>query len=143
MTLGAQRYSGWQSEQNYQEHFTAQGVYPTLADGTLITTHADEFKLGSYAEIVPVNTITGDFHIHHVHIIAPSDNAVYECVLYCETTEVGRFTFSRTDKKDDIEGIEINTTLCDVNSKIQAKLANDNDASEDTVRIKVWYHEHS
>lgn len=143
MPQGELIYSGWHSIQNYQEAFSAQGVYPTLADGALVTTHNDEFTLGSYAEIVPANTITNDFHIHHVHVIAPSANAVYECVLYQATTEIGRFTFSRTDKKDDIEGIEINTTLCDANSQVQVKLANDNDASEDTARIKIWYHEHS
>jgi len=116
MALGEIHYSGWFSMQNYEENFSAQGIYPTLADGALITTHADEFTLGNYAEIVPVNTITNDFHIHHIHIIAPVVNAVWECVLYQVTTEIGRFTFSSTDKKDDVEGIEINTSQCDANS---------------------------
>ncbi|GAG55182.1 unnamed protein product [marine sediment metagenome] len=143
MVLGGQRYSGWYSEQNYQERFTAQKVYPTLADGVEVTTHADDWVLGSFVEIVPVNTITSDFHIHHVHVIKPTANGTYDCVLYCGTTEIGRFSFSRTEKKDDMEGIEIHTTLCDANSQVQAKLASENDASEDKVEIKLWYHEHS
>jgi len=143
MPLANVLYSGWHSVQNYEETNEAQEIYPTLAPGVLLTTHADDWVLGSFTEIVPVNTIDHEFHIHHVHIISPSANGEYECVLYCATTEIGRFSFSRTDKKDDVEGIEVHTDRCLANTQVQAKLASANDVSEDTVRIKIWYHEHS
>jgi len=120
-----------------------QLIWPTLADSILVTAHADDWVLGNYAEIVAVNAISSEFHIHHVHIVAPSANGEYELVLYVATTELMRVSFSRTDKKDDVEGLDVRTAHCPANSQIQAKLASSNDASADTLKVKLWYHPHS
>lgn len=127
----------------YEGTHHVQYVYPSLATGVLVTTHADAWTLGNSAEIVPANGITGDFHIHHIHLHATSANGQYELRLYEVTTLISVITFSRTDKKDDVEGVELITPHQSANSQIQAKLASENVASADTVRIKIWYHLHS
>ncbi len=126
----------------YEEIHTAQLVYPTMALGALVTAHADAWTPGAFAEVVPINTITGEFHIHHICVCSASANGDYEVILYHVETEIGRFTFTRSDKKDDVEGIDLFTPHCAANSQIQAKLASSNAASEDTVRLKLWYHPH-
>ncbi len=119
-----------------------QRVWPALTDPVLVTAHADDWVLGNYAEIVAANAISIEFHIHHIHITAPSANGEYELVFYVATTELMRVSFSRTDKKDDVEGLEVKTPHCPANSQIQAKLASSNDASADTLKVKFWYHPH-
>ena len=117
-------------------------VWPELADASEVTAHADSWVLGNYAEIAAANAISEKFHIHHLHIHAPSANGEYELVLYAATTEIARVTFTRTDKKDDIEGLDIIAPHCAANTQIQAKLASSNNASADTLKLKFWYHEH-
>lgn len=119
-----------------------QKVWPALADAILVTAHADAWTLGNYAEIVAANAISEEFHIHHIQIISPSANGEYELVLYTETTEILRVTFSRTDKKDDVEGLEIVSPHCDANAQIQMKVASGNAASADSIKVKLWYHLH-
>lgn len=120
-----------------------QLVWPTLADPITVTAHADDWVFGEYAEIVAANAITYDFHIHHLHIAEPSANGNYELILYNGTTKILGVSFSRTDKKDDVEGLEVRTPHCPANSQIQAKVASGNDASADTLKVKLWYHPHS
>lgn len=119
-----------------------QKVWPTLADAVIVTAHADAWTLGNYAEIVAANAISTEFHIHHIHISTPSANGEYELVLYAGTTEIARVTFTRTDKKDDVEGLDIRVPHCAANTQIQAKLASGNAGSADTLKVKIWYHEH-
>ncbi len=126
----------------YEEKHARQLVYPYLAAGILITSHTDAYTLGNFIEIVPANTFTQGFHIHHLHLIAPSANGDYALGLYQGTTPIGQVTFSRTDKKDDVEGLTIFAIPCDANSQIQARLASSNAAQQDTVRLKIWYHPH-
>ena len=126
----------------WEEQHACQLVYPSLAIGALITSHLNAYTLGDFAEVVPVNTITQGFHIHHLHILSPSANGDYEIRLYQGTSKIGEATFSSTDKKDDVEGLDIFTCHCDANSQVQAKLASSNAAQENTVRLKVWYHPH-
>ena len=102
-----------------------QKVYPTLADPVTVTANAVAWTLGNFAEIIPANAIDSEFHIHHLHITAPSDNGNYELVLFHGTVEIGRVTFSRTDKKDDVEGLAVRTSHVAANGQIQAKLACD------------------
>jgi len=125
-------WEGWHHEQL---------VYPTLAGAVTVTGHANAWTLGNFAEIVPANTIIGEFHIHHVHIVSPSANGEYELVLYNGTTEMARCGFSRTDKKDDVEGLDVITSHCAANSQIQARLASD--SGGDNAKVKLWYHLHS
>ena len=126
-------WEGWHHESK---------VWPELADAIIVTAHADSWVLGNYAEIAAANAISEKFHIHHLHIHAPSANGEYELVLYAATTEIARVTFTRTDKKDDIEGLDIIAPHCAANTQIQAKLASSNNASADTLKLKFWYHEH-
>jgi len=126
----------------WEEQHTCQLVYPSLAAGILTTSHLDAYTLGDFAEIVPANTITREFHIHHLHLLSPSANGDYEVRLYQGTSKIVEATFSRSDKKDDVEGLNIFTCHCDANSQIQAKLASSNAAQQDTVKIKIWYHLH-
>ena len=127
----------------YEGSHHVQYVYPSLATGVLVTTHADAWTLGNFAEIIPAGGITTDFHIHHIHLHAPSANGQYELRFYEATTLVSMITFSRTDKKDDVEGVDIIAPHSLLNTQIQAKMASENAASADTVRIKLWYHLHS
>lgn len=117
-----------------------QLVYPTLAGAVTVATHANAWTLGNFVEIVPANAITGEFHIHHIHVIASSANGEYELVLYNGTTEIMRCSFSRTDKKDDVEGLDIIAPHSAANSQIQAKAASD--SGGDSVKVKLWYHPH-
>lgn len=120
----------------------AQLLYPDLAVPVTVTTHADAYTLGNFAEIVPANAIATEFHIHHLHLSTPSANGQYVLVLYEGTTELARVSFSRTDKKDDVEGLDVRMAHCPANSQIQAKLASSNAASPDTVNVRLWYHSH-
>ncbi len=126
----------------WEELHSSQLVYPSLAQGVLITSHSNAYTLGNFIEVIPVNTITNEFHIHHLHLLSPNANGDYEIRLYQGTTLIGEATFSRTDKKDDVEGLEIYTSHCEANAQIQARLSSSNAAQQDTVRLKVWYHLH-
>ena len=117
-------------------------VYPTLADSVTVTSNAAAWTLGGFAEVVPINTITAEFHIHRVAVSAASANGEYELVLYNGTTEIGRVSFSRTDKKDDIEGLIFSTEHIAADSQIQAKLAFSGGGGAKTAKVKIWYHDH-
>jgi len=119
-----------------------QLVWPSLSDAILVTAHADAWKLGNFSELIAANDIVVEFHIHHVQIVEPSANGEYELVFYMGMMEVFRVSFSRTDKKDDVEGLDIRSAHCEASEQIQMKLASGNAASADSLRVKVWYHEH-
>lgn len=118
-----------------------QKVYPTLADSIEVVSEEIAWTLGEFAEVVPVNTIKEEFHIHHLCISEADGNDDYELVLYAGEVEIGRVTFTRTDKKDDVEGLPIIVPHSAANTQIQAKLANS--AGGRTAKIKLWYHVHS
>lgn len=119
-----------------------QKIWPSLGDAVLVTAHADAWVLGNFAELIAVNDIAVEYHIHHVQIVEPSANGEYELVFYNGTAEIARVSFSRTDKKDDVEGLDIRSAHNAANSRLQMKVASGNAASADTLRVKVWYHEH-
>ncbi len=118
-----------------------QKLYPNLAAAVTVTTHVDDWTLGNFAEIVPANTIAEEFHIHHLHISAPDANADYILVLYNGTTELMRVSFSVTDKKSAIGGLDVVVPYCSANSQIQAKLANSRNGNADSVDVRLWYYE--
>lgn len=120
----------------------AQKVYPTLADAVTVTSDAAAWTLGNFAEVIPANAIIADFHIHHIAIVEPSANGEYELVLYNGAAEIGRVSFTRTDKKDDIEGLVFIADHCEANSQIRAKLAFGGGGGTKTAKVKVWYHPH-
>ncbi|GAH04408.1 unnamed protein product, partial [marine sediment metagenome] len=110
--------------------------------GVLVTAANAAWTLGNYATIIPANAIDRFFHIHHLCICEASANGNYELRLYSGAgVRLAIATFSRTDKKDDVEGIDLNTPHLSANSQVRAKLASSNVAL-DTVRVKFWYHLH-
>jgi hypothetical protein len=120
----------------------AQKVYPTLAGGVTLTTHATTWTLGTVTEIVPASTITSDFDIHEVIIEdANTQDKTYELVLYSGAgdTEVGRARFAVGSTKGGIPNATMQTPLIDANSRIRAALAIE-DGSGKTATISLRYH---
>jgi len=136
-TLFAKVYDLW-----FRIH-APQLVYPLLDDSIGVTSHADAWTLGSYKTIIPEGAIDKEFHIHHISIYDASQNGEYEIRLYAGTSNLAIVSFSRTDKKDAVEGIDLFTPHCAPGTRVRAKLASGNSASEDTVYIKLWYHIHT
>lgn len=114
-------------------------VFPTLADGVVVTGGA-AWTLGSFVEIVPVNTITAIFDIHAVSIEAISANDVYELVLYAATTEICRVRFTKNANFDSILNVPVMMGIQPANTQIQAKIASSSGA--DTATISLFYHEY-
>ncbi len=121
---------------------SASKVYPTGAGGAAVTSHADAWTLGSFAEIIPINTVAEDFDIHWVNIEGVSADGVYEIVLYAATTEIGRMRFTATDIANAtfLAERKMQTQIQLKNTQIQAKVMTDNAASEDIVTISLHYH---
>lgn len=127
----------------WEETHTGQLIYPILAEGILVTSHLDAWVLGSYVTIIPANTINDDFHIHHICICSTSTEGVYyELRFYRKTERLAIVNFTKTEKKDDILGLDVYMPHCEANSQIRAKLASSSAAQQDTTRISVWYHLH-
>lgn len=125
------------------EHFhSASKVYPTGAAGVGVTSASGAWTLGSFAEIVPVDTISGDFDIHWVNIEGVSADGIYEIVLYAATTEIGRMRFTATDIANAtfLAERKMQTEIQLKNTQIQAKVMTDNGGQQDTVTISLHYH---
>lgn len=123
---------------------TPSKVYPTLADGVVVTAGA-AWTLGAFAEIVPINTITSDFDIHHISIESLSANEVYELALYYGPTDIecGRTRITKNANQDGTMNIPILTSTVEhkplpANSRIRAKLATA--GGTDTATISIFYH---
>ena len=118
-------------------------VYPTLAAGIQVeaTTGVGAWTLGALVEIVPVDTITLGFDIHHVCIEALSANSVYELVLYSGAgdTEIGRVRVVKNANLDGTMNIPIQTSIVAANSRIRAAIATPADDGE-TMDISLFYH---
>lgn len=125
------------SEHNHSE----EKCYPTGASGVTVTGAAGAWTLGAYAEIVPVDTITKDFDIHHIVVEDASADDEYELVLYAGTTEIAR----RKVRPDTsifsgaLPEIPIQTPMIAKNSQIQAKVMSKGGGS-DTITISIQYH---
>ena len=123
---------------------SAQGVYPTLADGVALTTAAGDWELGTITEIVPINTITNEFDIHEVLVEdVNTQDKTYEIVLYygAGDTECGRARFAATSNKGGVPSVAMMTVLIPANSRIRAQLAIE-DGSSKTAKISLRYHEY-
>lgn len=127
-----------------EEHNHAVGkVYPTLADGVVLTcaTGATTWTLGALAEVVPASAIGEDFDIHHVLVEAMSANSVYEIVLYqgAGDVEIGRVRCVRSAVQSGTLNIPIQTSMVPADSRIRAAVASAGDNGE-TVSISLKYH---
>lgn len=119
-------------------------VYPTLADGVTLTATADAWTaLGALVEVVPANTITSPFDIHHIVIEALSANGVYEIALYtgpAETpVEIGRIRVVRSAVQNAALDIPTQGPIIAANTRISAAVSSSN-AAEDTATISIKYH---
>jgi hypothetical protein len=112
-------------------------VYPTLANGVTLTAGA-AWTLGALVEIVPINTITSDFDIHHISIEGLSAVEVYEIVLYAATVEIGRVRVTKAAQLEGTQDIDFQTDLIAANTQIQASVATE--GGSDTATISIKYH---
>lgn len=117
-------------------------VYPTLADGVVVTADAAAWTLGSLVEIIPINTVTKDYSIHAVDFEDISANAAFELVLYMSSgdTEIGRVRFVQTSVMSALLNTWLNTAIIPANSRVRAALAS-NPGGRD-VTLSVRYHEY-
>lgn len=117
--------------------------YPTLADGVIVTGGVLSWTLGNFAEIIPSNTITAAFDIHHICFEDSSATDIYEFVLYSGSTgnevEIGRVRVNRAAANSGVTHVPIQIPPQPPNSKISGKVASKSGGS-DTVTISVYYH---
>ena len=115
-------------------------VYPTLANGVAVLGGGAWALDGAFVPIVPINTITERFDIHHICIEALSVNEVYEIVLYAGAaqTEIGRVRVVKNAAQDGTMNIPMQTPIIDANSKIEAKVATA--GGTDTATLSIFYH---
>lgn len=129
-------------EQQLEHIHSAQRVYPTLAAGVSLTTHATTWVLGTIAEIVPVNTITAQFDIHEVLVEdVNTQDKTYELVLYYGggDTECGRTRFAAGSTKGGVPAVAMQTILIPANSRIRGQLAIE-DGGGKTAKVSLRYH---
>ena len=124
-----------------EEHIhSVSEVYPSLQAGVSITSGAI-WTLGSFTELIPINTIVKDFDIHWLIIESVTDDETYELVFYNATTEISRIRWS-SDLAAGGRVISIPIpTLMQIqpkNSQIQMKLASS--GATETVVLSVLYH---
>lgn len=135
----AERETAYDKVEILSEHaHSASCIYPTLAAGVTATTAAGAWTLGNFVEVVPVNTITEDFDIHHINIEAVSADDCYEIVLYAETTEIGRVRGYVKDQASH-PNWKFQDKLIAANSQIQAKVASSLGGAA-TMTISLHYH---
>lgn len=116
-------------------------VYPTLADGVVVTGDNVTWTLGAYSVIIPANAVDTPFIIDMIDLQAFSAIDTYELVLYYgpngAEVEAGRIRFTRTTNNPGPN--EFQTEIIPANSQIKAKLATKNGLSA-TVTISLNYH---
>lgn len=125
-----------------EENFHSAGmVYPTLANGVVVTGAAGVWTLGSFVEIIPANTVAEDFDIHFINVEGASAAGTYEIVLYNGTTFIGhrRVSFIDIANSQTLPSISMQTVIQAKNSQIQAKIANQAGGSE-TLTLSLAYH---
>jgi len=126
------------------EHIhSKQQVYPTLANGVTITGAAGAWVLGNFSIVIPANTITRPFDIHHVNVASYNANDTFELVFYYGSDgseiEAGRVRFSRATNTGATPNIPMMSTIIPANSQVKAKIATQNGTSN-TATISIMYH---
>lgn len=118
-------------------------VYPTLADGVVLTGAAGAWGLGDYVEIVPANTIISDFDINWLQIENSSAADIYEVVLYygVASTEAGRTRLSRPAGAITNSEASFMSPIIPANSQVVGRVASSSGGG-DTTTISIEYHEY-
>lgn len=112
--------------------------YPTLANGVTVAGGAGAWELGSFVEIVPINTLTEDFDVHYISVEDLSAVDAYQIELYAGTTFIGCARVARTANQDSTTQVRIQTPLQPANTQIQAKLASA--GGGDSAKLSLFYH---
>ncbi len=119
-----------------------QLVYPTLANGITLTSHANSWELGTVTQVVPASAIGSDFDIHEVVIedVNTADK-VYELVLYSGAgdVEIGRVRFAAGATRGGIPNVAMQTPIVLADSRIRAALAIEDGGSK-TAKVSLRYH---
>lgn len=121
----------------------ANQVYPTLADGVLLTSDAAAWTLGPISQVIPAGIVATTFDLHYVNIEDLSANGVYEIVLYqgaaLAEVEVGRVRATRSAVQSEVLAVPTQGPIVAAGTRISAAVASSN-AAADTVTISVFYH---
>lgn len=121
----------------------ALDVYPTLAAAVQVTCHADAYTYGSYTEVVPASTITGDFFLESIQIEEVSGTDAFEVSIgtggAASETEVAvaRAYFGHTSNTGH-RTIPVRKRI-DANTRIAVRAANSSAASAKIVHVSISY----
>jgi hypothetical protein len=130
----------------YHSHAIGK-VYPLLANPITLTKAVNAWVAfpASKTEIIPVNTVTRPFDIHFVSVSTLSAVGDYVIALYSGAAGaevlIGYVVASRSASGTTEGIVPTLTTIIPANTRISAALTSGN-ATADTVRIKVFYHEY-
>lgn len=128
---------------NEEHNHSPSKVYPTLASTPDITTGTPAWTLGTFQEIVPVNTITSPFDIHHIAVEHVDTVTTYELVLYrgavSSEVEIGRVRYSKTTNIATVSSQPFQTAILPANTRISARVASQSGNNDDT-GISIFYH---
>lgn len=122
-------------------------VYPLLANPITLTKAVNAWVAfpASKTEIIPVNTVTRPFNIHFVLVSTLSAIGDYIIALYSGSAGseviIGYVATSRSANGITEAMVPTLTNIIPANTRISAALTSGN-ATADTVRIKVFYHEY-
>lgn len=117
----------------------SQNVYPTLADGIVVTSSAVAWTLGNFIEIIPASTIISPFDLHFLDISSISANDNYELVIYAVEVKIACVSFTKSAGGEPNVPLRIQTPINLANAQIQAKLAS-KAALARTIELKIQYH---
>jgi hypothetical protein len=125
-----------------QKLVSPQFVFPTLANGVTVTGGTAAWALGSFQEIIPVNTVTSPFSIGFVNVGNASANDTYEIVLYSGTAgneiDIGHCRVTRVSNTSGTAPVTFTTTPIAANSRISCKIASST-GGNDTLTLSVFY----
>jgi len=118
----------------------AEKVYPTLADGVSCAKNNAKWVLGNLAQVVPANTIAGDFYITGIQVENATVVGKWELVLYygdsnIECARVRAWVISAVGM---VPSIKHKTPVIPANSKISIALAQDT-VGAGTVTVSLRY----
>lgn len=120
-------------------------VYPSMADGVLITGALAAWTLGNFAVIIPANTKASIFDIHQIEVEAYNANDLFEIVLYAGAdgaeVEIARKRIKRLTNVGASPSVFIQTPRLPANTQIKAKVATQN-GTLNTITISVAGHDY-
>lgn len=118
-------------------------VYPTLAAGATIVSNAVAWTYGNYGLIVPINTITNDFHILNVSIESCNVAAgVFQLELYKGAADdiITAVRFAMAGGFWGNMVYLIGSEEVEANAQVRARLASSVGAT--TITVSIVYFEH-